>query len=94
MIYECFRITGAHDTVLDYADVFSIALCNNDVPEFDTSGMKFYYQYAKILQMKYGKVWTNYEYTGLRSSKPCWSCTSWKFIRGNRSLTTRSRTPW
>ena len=36
MIYEYFRVTGAHDTVLDYADVFSITLCNDDVQEFDT----------------------------------------------------------
>ena len=36
MIDEYFRVTGAHDTVLDYADVFSITLCNDDVQEFDT----------------------------------------------------------
>ena len=29
-------MTGAHDTVLDYADLFSIGLRNNDVQEFDT----------------------------------------------------------
>ena len=26
MIYDFFRVTGAHDTVLDYADLFSITL--------------------------------------------------------------------
>ena len=31
MIYDCFRATGAHDTVLDYADLFSITLRNDDV---------------------------------------------------------------
>ena len=31
MIYDCFRVTGAHDTVLDYADLFSITLRNDDV---------------------------------------------------------------
>ena len=34
MIY--FRVTGAHDTVLDCADLFSITLRDDDVREFDT----------------------------------------------------------
>ena len=33
---DFFRVTGAHDTVLDYADLFSITLRNDDVQEFDT----------------------------------------------------------
>ena len=36
MIYEYFRVTGAQDTVLDYAGVFSVTLRNDDVREFDT----------------------------------------------------------
>ena len=35
-IYDNFRVTGAHDTVLDYADVFSATLRNDNVQEFDT----------------------------------------------------------
>ena len=35
MIYNYFRVTGAHDTVLDYPDLFSITLRNDDVQEFD-----------------------------------------------------------
>ena len=31
MIYDYFRVTGAHDTVLDYADLFTITLRNDDV---------------------------------------------------------------
>ena len=31
MIYDYFRVTGAHDTVLDCVDLFSIALRNDDV---------------------------------------------------------------
>ena len=44
MIYDYFQITGAHDTVLDYADLFSITLRNDDVQEFDRDGTKFYYR--------------------------------------------------
>ena len=35
MIYDYFRVTGAHDTVMDNADFFSI-LHDDDVQEFDT----------------------------------------------------------
>ena len=36
MTYDYFRVTGAHGTVLDYADLFSISFRNDDVQEFDT----------------------------------------------------------
>ena len=36
MIYDYFRVTGAHDTVLDYANLFTITLRNDVVQEFDT----------------------------------------------------------
>ena len=48
MIYEYFRITGAHDTVHDYADVFSIVLRNDDVQEFDTMWDEILLSMSKI----------------------------------------------
>ena len=37
MIYDYyFRVTGAHDTVLDYADVFSVTLRDDNIQEFDS----------------------------------------------------------
>ena len=36
MIYDYFRVTGAHDTVLDYADIFSVTLRDDNVQDFDT----------------------------------------------------------
>ena len=36
MIYDFFRVTGAHDTVLDHANLFTITLRNDDVQDFDT----------------------------------------------------------
>ena len=33
--YEYFRVTGANDSVENYADLFTIALRNDDVQEFD-----------------------------------------------------------
>ena len=34
MVHDYFRVTGAHDTMLDYADLFSVTL--RDDNEFDT----------------------------------------------------------
>ena len=36
MIYDYFRVTGAHDTALDYADLFSVTLHDDNIQEFDT----------------------------------------------------------
>ena len=35
-IYEYFRVTGANDSVENYADLFTIALRNDNIQEFDT----------------------------------------------------------
>ena len=37
MIYDYFRVTGAHDTELDYPDLFSVTLHDDNVQEFDTT---------------------------------------------------------
>ena len=34
--YEYFRVTGAHDSVENYADLFTIILRNDDIQEFDS----------------------------------------------------------
>ena len=36
MINDYFRVTGAHDTVLGYADLFSVTLHDDNIQEFDT----------------------------------------------------------
>ena len=36
MIYDKFRVTCSHDTVLDHADLFSVTLHDDNVQEFDT----------------------------------------------------------
>ena len=36
MFYECFRVTGANDSVESYADLFTISLRNDDIQEFDS----------------------------------------------------------
>ena len=36
LIYDQFRVTGTHDSVENYTDLFTIALRNDDVQEFDS----------------------------------------------------------
>ena len=36
MIYEQFRVTGTDDSVENYTDLFTIALRNDDIQEFDS----------------------------------------------------------
>ena len=48
MIFDFFRVTGAHDAVLDYADLFSVTLRDDDVQEFDTRWDKLLLSMTKI----------------------------------------------
>ena len=36
LIYEYFRVIGAHDSDENYADLFTISLRNDDIQEFDS----------------------------------------------------------
>ena len=36
LIYEYFRVTGIHDSVENYADLFTVVLRNDDIQEFDS----------------------------------------------------------
>ena len=36
LIHEYFRVSGANDAVDNYADLFTVALRNDDIQEFDS----------------------------------------------------------
>ena len=36
LIYDHFRVTGSHDSAENYTDLFTIALRNDDIQEFDS----------------------------------------------------------
>ena len=48
MINDCFWVTGAHDTELDYADLFSVILHDDNVQEFDTRWNEVLLSLSKI----------------------------------------------
>ena len=48
LIYECFRVTGANDSVENYADLFTIGLRNDDIHEFDSKWDGILFSMTKI----------------------------------------------
>ena len=49
MIHDNLRVTGAHGTVLNYADLFTIALRNDDVQEFNARWEEILVSMSKFL---------------------------------------------
>ena len=48
LIYEYFRVTGANDSVENYADIFTVALRNDDIQEFDSNWDEILLSVAQI----------------------------------------------
>ena len=48
LIYEYFRVTGANDSVENYADLFTIGLRKDDIKEFDSKWDGIVLSMAKI----------------------------------------------
>ena len=48
LIYEYFRVTGANDSVENYADLFTIGLRNDDIQEFDSKWDGISFSMTKI----------------------------------------------
>ena len=54
------------------------------------SGTEFYCLWLKSRMMTSWKACTSWEYVSLRSSKPYWNCTTWRFIRKYRCPTIKN----
>ena len=48
LIYDYFRVTGTHDSVENYADLFTISLRNDDIHEFDSKWDEFLLSMTQI----------------------------------------------
>ena len=48
LIYEYFRVTGAHDSVENYADLFTFSLRIDDILEFDSKWDGILFSVTKI----------------------------------------------
>ena len=69
MIYDYFRVTGAHETVLDYADFFSISLRHDSVQESDTRWDEILLSVTRFRRMIFWKVCAKKVSVGLINSK-------------------------
>ena len=69
MIYDNFRVTGAHDTVLDCSDLFSVTLRDDDVREFETRWDGLYCLCWRSHVMTSRKVCTHWGYVSPRNSR-------------------------
>ena len=74
LIYEYFRVTGSHDSVENYADLFTIALFEMTIFKNSTqSGTEFYCLWRKshlmiswrIVQIKNTRVWDSQDRIGI-----------------------------
>ena len=90
---DYFRVTGAHDTILDYADLFSVTLHDDNIQEFNTRWDEVPTVYDKnSIPWHLGKS-VKIEDTWA-TQKPYWNCTTWRFIRRYRFATIKSWNPW
>ena len=76
LINEYFRVTGANDSVENYADLFTIVLRNDDIQEFDS---KWDENLLSMTQIPSDEILESLY--NLRNSRPYWNCTIWRFIR-------------
>ena len=86
LIYEYFRITGAHVSVENYANLFTIVRRNDEIKEFDSKLDGILLSMTQIptddiLEGLYQK-----KHESLRNSRPYWNCMTWRFIRRRRNL--------
>ena len=70
LIYEYFRVTGSHDSVENYADLFTVSLRNDDIQEFDSKCDGILLSMTKIPHDE-----------SLKSSRPYWNCLTWRLKR-------------
>ena len=79
LIYDYFRVTGANDSVENYADLFTISLRNDDIQEFDSTWDGILLSMTKIPPDDIMEGL--YKLTSLRNSRPYWNCMTRRFIR-------------
>ena len=86
LIYEYFRVTGANDSVENYADLFAIGLRNDDIQEFDSKWDEIllsidekpiWWHLGRIVQTKNTRVWETQDRIGIvwpgDSSEESWT---------------------
>ena len=85
MIYEYFRVTAAHEAVLDFTDLFSIALHGDDIQEIDTRWDHVLMSTSEVPNDRIlESLCTRCECESLQNSKQYWLCANKKSIQVDR----------
>ena len=56
LIFDYFQVTDVNESVLDYSDLFTVVLRNDNIQEFDTRWDDFFRQWNKSVQIKNTRV--------------------------------------
>ena len=73
MIYDYVRVIGAHYTALDFADLFSVTLHDDNIQEFDSRWDEVPLFMSKIPSDDNLESLCKRRIHGPRNSKPCWN---------------------
>ena len=74
LFYDYFRVTGSHDSVENYADLFTISLQNDEIQEFDSEWDGILLSMTtiplddileRIVQIKNTRVWETQDRIGI-----------------------------
>ena len=87
LIYDYFRVTGIHDSVENFADLFTISLRNDDIQEFDSKWDGILLSMTKIPP---DDILEGLYKLRIRESDKLktvlWNCMTWRFIRRSWDL--------
>ena len=82
LIYDHFRVTGSHDSVENYTDLFTIVLRNDDIQEFDSKWDGILLSMTKI---PHDDILEGLYKLRIRESEKLktvlWNCTTWRLTR-------------
>ena len=82
LIYEQFRVTGTHDAVENYTDLFTVVLRNDDIQKFDSKWDGILLSMTKI---PHDDILEGLYKLRIRESEkvktPYWNCTTWRLIK-------------
>ena len=81
LIYEQFRVTGTDDSVENYTDLFTTALRNDDIQEFNSKWDGILLSMTKIPHDDILEGLNKLRIKSLRNSRPYWNCMTWRLIR-------------
>ena len=86
MIYEYFRVTGANDSVENYADLFTVGLRIDDIQKFDSKWDGILLSMTKIPPDDILEGLYKLRIRESGNSRPYWNCMTWRFIRRKQYL--------